>query len=162
MAWTSHLRDATSNPDDLALPAGEATISMDDAADILGIPVDGVVALVEAGLLGEAVMRLRLPLRRVEDFAERLWRSALPTASDARGAGLVEAVNNLGCGPAIWPVVVTALLKGRINAFRCRGHFAGPILSALVVSSGRVVSDLVSSESPSTGTPFIWAPSEPD
>jgi len=97
----------------------------------------------------------RLP---IEDFAERLWHAALPTASNAPGVRLRDAVEAAGAGPDIWPAVIAALLDGRVNAFRRRGAFGGPALVALVVSSERVVAELAPAPGEASEAPFIWTP----
>jgi hypothetical protein len=108
-------------------------------------------------LLGAAVAPARFARRIVDDLAERIWRAALPTASNVPGVRLRDAVE-AGGGPEMWPEVIAALLDGRINAFRRRGGFAGPILAALVVSSERVVAELAPTSEAAGEAPFIWTP----
>lgn len=146
---------------DPVLREGEATMSVEDATQVLGIPVAGTIALVEAGILGRTATPLHIPVREIEDFVEQLRRSAIAVASDAPGAGLVAAVEAVCQDPSIWPTVIAALLNGRINPFRRRGGGPGPLLASFVLSSEHLVSDLVTSDSKDGETPFIWMPAAP-
>ena len=138
------------------------SMSIADVGDALGISDAGVAALASAGLLGTAVAPAKFARRTIDNLAERLWRAALPTASDVPGVRLRDAVEAVGAGPDIWPEAVAALLDGRINAFRRRSAFAGPVLAALVVSSERVVAELAPTSESAGEAPFIWTPTAPN
>jgi hypothetical protein len=75
--------------------------------------------LANAGLLGTAVATAQFARAAVVDLAERIWRAALPTASDVPGARLRDTVEAAGADK--WPEVIAALLDGRLNAYRRRG-----------------------------------------
>jgi hypothetical protein len=112
--------------------------------------------LANTGLLGTAVAPAQFARAAVEDLAERIWRAALPTASDVPGVRLRDAVEAVGADK--WPALIAALLDGRLNAFRRRGEFGGGVLAALVVSSDCVVADLAPRPEDPRETPFIWTP----
>ena len=137
----------------------DASVAMStaDVGAVLGISNAGIVAMARAGLL-EAVAPDSFSRWSIGGLAERLWRAALPTSSDFVGVRLRDAVEAVGAGPDVWPEVIAALLDGRINAFRRRGAFGGPVLAALVVSSERVVADLAQTSEGPGETPFIWTP----
>ena len=136
-------------------PDSQDLLSFADVASALGISEADALALAGAGLLRRDEAD-SCPRRDVEALAERIWRAALPTASDAPGLRLAEAVEATGGGPAIWSAVVAALLEGRLNAFRRRGVFGGPVLAALIVSSAHVVAEVAAE--PAFGAPFLWTP----
>jgi len=131
-----------------------------DVAEMLGVSDVGARALANAGLLGSAVTSTVFARAAIEDLAERIYRAALPTTSDALGVHLCDAVEANCAGPALWPTAIAALLDGRVNAFRRRGAFAGRILAALVDSSERVVLDLMPPSEDTGEAPFIWTPTE--
>ncbi len=140
-----------------AVRAARAGMSVLDAANALGISKSGVVALADAGILGAIGTDSAAPRLDAEDLTERIWRAALPTASDSLGVPLRAAVKAAGGHPRLWPAVIAALLDGRLNAFRRRGAFGGPVLAALIVSSERVVAELAPTAS-GGDAPFIWTP----
>ena len=125
------------------------------AADVLGITEADVAGLADSGLLKTFVTGGPTLRQEAEHLAERMWQAALPTASTAPGVRLRDAVEAAGDGPRTWPVVIAALLDGRINAFRRRGVF-GDTVAALVVPSERVVRELATSSD--AEAPFIWTP----
>jgi hypothetical protein len=135
----------------------EEALSIADLSAALGISDAGVAALASAGLLGAVVAPARFARRIVDDLAERIWRAALPTESAVPCVRLRDAVE-AGSGPEMWPEVIAALLDGRINAFRRRGAFGGPVLVALVVSSERVVAEIAPAPGDGSEAPFIWTP----
>ena len=96
------------------------SMSIADVGDALGISAAGVAALASAGLLGAAAAPGLFARQIIDDLAERLWRAALPTASNVPGVRLRDAVK-AGGGPEMWTDAVAALLDGRINALRRRG-----------------------------------------
>jgi hypothetical protein len=63
-----------------------------------------------------------------------------------------------GGGHRKWPGAIAALLDGRLNAFRRREAFGGPILAALVVSSESVMADLAAETESHSESPFIRTP----
>ena len=145
----------------VASPQREAdeAIFISDVAEMLGISDAGARALANAGLLGSSVAPTMFARAAIEDLAVRIWRAALPTASAALGVHLCGAVEENCVDPALWPTVIAALLDDRINAFRRRGAFAGRALAALVISSERVVLDLMPMSKDAGEAPFIWTPS---
>jgi len=160
MAPTAAIPSDTSIADHLDLTARDiaTTMSIDDAARALGIPVAGAVALAEAGFFGDCATARRLPTHHFDNLVERLWRSALPAASHAHGVDLIVAMESAGQSSLAWPIVIAALLKGRVTAYRRRGFITGPVLSALVVSSGRAVSEAAVFAALDADAPFIWMP----
>ena len=112
----------------LARPVADVdeAMAIGDVAFVLGIPEVAVHALVDKGLFGLAVGDEGFVRPVVDDLAERIWRAALPTGSSVQGVSLADAVEAFGAGNVIWPIVIAALLDGRLNAFRRRGACAGP------------------------------------
>ena len=163
MSSTTAFAIAMSRDGGDALPATGIgkVLSRAEAGEALGISEEGVSGLADAGLLGAAVGRALFAREAVEDFAERVWRAALPTASDTPGVRLRDAVGAAAAGRSAWPVAIAALFDGRLNAFRRRGVFGEHILSSLVVSSESVIADLLPMSEGADAAPFIWTPTTP-
>jgi hypothetical protein len=142
-------------------PDVDVAMTLADVADVLGISEAGANAIARAGMLGPAIGVDLIGRNAVDALSARIWRVTLPTGSSALGVHLSEVVEACGSENSLWPLVIAALLEGRINAFRRRGVYSERILSSLVVSSDNVISGLTQASRLSDEPPFMWTPTPP-